>query len=123
METAMKKMFLVLLMLSAGTFQLRANVIGEGAARSSQIVSTEWIAQHFKDDSLVLLQVGDKAEFTAAHIPGAQFIQLADISTPRGQGLALELPEIAQLQATFEKLGVTDKSRIVIYFSKDWVTP
>src|SRR6266404_9082041 len=121
----MKKMFLALalLMLSAGTSQLRATVVREGATRGSLIVSTEWLAQHLKDDSLVLLQVGDKSEFTVAHIPGAQFIQLADISTPRGQGLALELPEVAQLQATFEKLGVSDKSRIVVYFSKDWVTP
>lgn len=121
----MKKVFLplVVLILLAGTFQLRANVIDKGTVRASLIVSTEWLAQHLKDESLVVLQVGDKAEFAAAHIPGAQFIQLADISTPRGEGLALELPEVAQLQATFEKLGVTDKSRIVIYFSKDWVTP
>jgi len=124
LEIAMKRTLLALLVLvlSAGTFELRANT-NESAVRSSQIVSTEWLAQHLKDDSLVLLQVGDKADFAAAHIPGAQFIQLADISTPRGQGLALELPEVAQLQATFEKLGVTDKSRIVVYFSKDWVTP
>lgn len=113
----------LLLLLTAGTLELRADPGGESAVRNSIIVSTEWLAQHLKDDSLVLLQVGDKSEFAAAHIPGAQFIQLADISTPRGQGLALELPEVAQLQATFEKLGVTDKSRIVIYFSKDWVTP
>jgi thiosulfate/3-mercaptopyruvate sulfurtransferase len=120
----MKRTLLALLalVLSAGTYELRANP-NKSAVRSSQIVSTEWLAQHLKDDSLVLLQVGDKAEFAAAHIPGAQFVQLADISTPRGQGLALELPEVAQLQATFEKLGVTDKSHIVIYFSKDWVTP
>lgn len=120
----MRRSLLVLLalMLSAGTCELRANT-SESAVRSSLIVSTEWLAKHLNDDSLVLLQVGDKAEFTAAHIPGAQFIQLADISTPRGQGLALELPDVAQLQATFEKLGVSDKSRIVIYFSKDWVTP
>jgi thiosulfate/3-mercaptopyruvate sulfurtransferase len=67
--------------------------------------------------------VGDKAEYEAGHIPGAQFIALADISTPRGQGLALELPPVDQLKATFEKLGVTDKSRIVVYFGKDWVSP
>ncbi len=121
----MNRIFLVLLvlLLSAGTFPLRASMIGQGSVRNPLIVSTEWLAQHLKDDSLVLLQVGDKSEFTVAHIPGAQFIQLADISTPRGQGLALELPEVAQLQATFEKLGVSDKSRIVVYFSKDWVTP
>ena len=59
----------------------------------------------------------------SSHIPRAQFIQLADISTPRGQGLTLELPPVDQLKATFEKLGVSDNSRIVIYFGKDWVTP
>jgi thiosulfate/3-mercaptopyruvate sulfurtransferase len=72
---------------------------------------------------LVLFQVGEKDEYVAGHIPGAQFISLADISMPRGEGLALELPPAAQLKATFEKLGVSDKSRIVVYFSKDWVTP
>jgi thiosulfate/3-mercaptopyruvate sulfurtransferase len=72
---------------------------------------------------LVLLQVGDKKEYDAAHIAGAQYIQTSDISTPRGTGLILELPPVDQLKATFEKFGVTDKSRIVVYFSKDWVTP
>ena len=87
------------------------------------IVSTDWLAKHLKDGSLVLLQVGEKKEYETAHIRGAQFIQLSDISTPRGQGLILELPSVEQLKSTFEKLGVTDKSRIVVYFSKDWVTP
>ena len=91
--------------------------------RSSMLVSSEWLAEHLKDNSLVLLQVGEKDEYTAAHITGAQFIPLADISTPRGQGLALELPAASQLKTTFEKLGVSDKSRVVVYFSKDWVTP
>jgi thiosulfate/3-mercaptopyruvate sulfurtransferase len=87
------------------------------------LVSTEWLNKHLQDKGLVLLQVGEKAEYMAAHIPGAQFISTADISTPRGQGLTLELPPIEQLKATFEKLGIGDKSRIIIYFSKDWVTP
>ena len=91
--------------------------------RQEMIVSTEWLAKHLNDESLVLLQVGEKKEYAAAHIPGAQFIDLDDLSTPRGQGLALELPSVAQLKSTFEKLGVSDKSRIVVYFSKDWVTP
>lgn len=96
---------------------------GDAKAKSSLIVSTEWLAKHLSDDSLVLLQVGDKDEYLAAHIPGAQFISTMDISTPRGQGLTLELPLVDQLKAAFEKLGVTDKSRVVVYFGKDWVTP
>ena len=96
---------------------------GNPGVQESLIVSTDWLAKHLNDDSLVLLQVGEKQEYLAGHIPGAQLIALADISTPRGQGLVLELPPVDQLKATFEKLGVTDKSRIVVYFGKDWVTP
>jgi thiosulfate/3-mercaptopyruvate sulfurtransferase len=110
-------------LLVALSFQTRAQRKGEQGIRGSMIVSTEWLAQHLDDDSLVLFQVGEKDEYAAGHIPGAQFITLAEISAPRGEGLALELPPVAQLKATFEKLGVSDKSRIVIYFSKDWVTP
>ena len=95
----------------------------QAKVRSSMIVTTEWLAKHLNDNSLVLLQVGDRTEYDAAHIPGAQFIQTSDISTPRGQGLSLELPRVEQLKATFEKLGISDNSRIIVYFSKDWVTP
>ena len=100
-----------------------ARATDDPKVKSSLIVSTEWLGKHLKDDELVLLQVGEKSEYETAHIPGAQFIQLADISTPRGQGLILELPSPAQLKTTFERLGVTGTSRIVVYFSKDWVTP
>jgi len=89
----------------------------------SFIVTTDWLAKHLNDESLVLLQIGEKEEYIASHIPRAQFIQLTDISTPRGQGLTLELPSVEQLKNTFEKLGVSDNSRIVLYFGKDWVTP
>jgi thiosulfate/3-mercaptopyruvate sulfurtransferase len=94
-----------------------------GKVNDSLIVTTDWLARHLQDDSLVLLQVGERKDYDAEHIPGAQFIQLSDISTPRGQGLILELPSVDQLKATFEKLGVTDKSRVIVYFGKDWVTP
>jgi thiosulfate/3-mercaptopyruvate sulfurtransferase len=100
-----------------------ARASGETKVQESLIVSTEWLATHLNDDALVLLQVGDKDEYLAGHIPGARLITLADISTPRGSGLALDLPTVAQLETAFEKLGVTDKSRIVVYFGKDWVTP
>jgi thiosulfate/3-mercaptopyruvate sulfurtransferase len=114
---------LFLLISLASGFQAAAQKKAEPDVSTSLIVSTDWVAQHLKDHSLVLLQVGEKTEYTAAHIPGAQFIALADISTPRGQGLTLELPPVEQLKTAFEKLGVSNKSRVVIYFSKDWVTP
>jgi thiosulfate/3-mercaptopyruvate sulfurtransferase len=120
----MKRQALLLLALTlVVALATSAPAADDNKVQSSLIVSAEWVAKHLNDDSLVLLQVGDKKEFDEAHIPGAQFVTLADISTPRGQGLTLELPSVDQLKATFEKLGVTDKSRVIIYFGKDWVTP
>ena len=116
-------LFALTVVIFASSIAPSARAVGKPKVRESLIVSTEWLAAHLKDDPLVLLHVGDKDEFLAGHIPGAQFIALADISTPRGSGLALELPPVAQLKTAFEKLGVTDKSRIVVYFGKDWVSP
>jgi len=119
-----KKVLLGLFLL--GVFTVASTVNRhhvQASVRGSMIVTTEWLGKHLGDPSLVLLHVGDKKEYDAAHIPGAQLIQTSDISTPRGAGLILELPPLEQLKTTFEKFGVTDKSRIVVYFGKDWVTP
>ena len=116
----MYRILLISLLTFLATESLQAQTV---KVNESLIVSTEWLGKHLEDESLVLLQVGEKDEFTAAHIPRAQLIQTADISTPRGKGLTLEMPPVDQLKATFEKLGISDKSRIVIYFGKDWVTP
>jgi thiosulfate/3-mercaptopyruvate sulfurtransferase len=120
----MKRFFFALtVIVLAISFVPSVRAAREPKVQEPLIVSTGWLAAHLNDSSLVLLQVGEKDEYLAGHIPGAQFVALADISTPRGSGLALELPAVAQLETAFEKFGVTDKSRIVVYFGKDWVTP
>ncbi len=94
------------------------------AERETMIVPVSWLASHLKDPNLVLLHVGAREGYDAGHIPGARFISTADISLPKAEGaLALELPPIDALDATFEALGVSDTSRIVVYFGEDWVTP
>ncbi len=91
--------------------------------KTSMLVTADWLRQHINDPSLVLLHVGDMAGYEEGHIPGAQYVQLSDISTPRGEGLALELPPVEQLRTTFERFGISDGSRIIVYFGKDWVSP
>ena len=114
--------FRICLTITISLLTYASTPLAVGKVKESLIVSTDWLSQHLKDDSLILLQVGERKEYDAEHIAGAQFIQLADIST-RAQGLILELPPVDQLKATFEKLGVTYNSQIIVYFSKDWVTP
>jgi thiosulfate/3-mercaptopyruvate sulfurtransferase len=96
-----------------------------GGAKSHEnyFVSTQWVADHLKDSSLVLLAVGEKSEYDRGHIPGARYLDYNRISTPHGSGLMLELPPVEQLVKVFEELGVSDSSRVVVYFSSEWVTP
>ena len=93
---------------------------GTHGTRESLLVSTGWLAGHLRDSNLVLLALGDPNEYAEQHIPGAIHLDFASIQTPPGPGrLTLELPPAADLAATFSKLGVSNDSRIVLYFSDD----
>ena len=96
--------------------------------RDSMIVTAPWLRAHLNDPNLVLLHVGDPMndkEYAAAHIPGAVQASMKDVSvsdhTPKG--LMLEMPPADELKADLEKLGISDNSRIIVYYGKDWVSP
>lgn len=122
-----KLMALTALVLAAGLVAVaagqRAGVLKPPVPKPSLVVSTAWLADHLNDRNLVLLHVGTKEDYAAAHIPGAQLIAVSDLSTPQGQGLTLELPSLDRLEAVLERLGMGDDSRVVIYFSKDQLAP
>lgn len=87
-------------------------------------VSADWLKANVNDPKLVLLHVGQRPEYDAGHIAGAVYVSLTDISAPQvTDGLALELPSAEQLKATLEKYGISNDSRIILYFGKDWFSP
>jgi thiosulfate/3-mercaptopyruvate sulfurtransferase len=89
----------------------------------SMLVSTAWLADRMQTPGLVLFQIGPRDEFTAAHIPGAQFLDMRNLAAPRGEGPALELPTPEAAEAWLEAHGVSDDSRIVLYWGSGWVSP
>ncbi len=119
---ARKAAALLALALTLAAFPLAAS------ERDRLLVSTEWLAGHIADPRLVLLHVGDRAEYDAAHLPGARFVALRDVSAGlSGPGddaaLRLEMLPAEDLRQRLEALGIADDSRIVVYFGKDWVSP
>jgi thiosulfate/3-mercaptopyruvate sulfurtransferase len=85
------------------------------AVRSDMLVSTDWLAQHLKDSNIVILQVSrDRTAYDAGHIPGARFIGLSDLVITR-EGILNELPPAADLKNLFERAGVSDDSRVILY--------
>ncbi len=90
--------------------------------RPDPFVTTSWLAGHLNDPDLVLLHVGDETRYKAAHIPGAHFVRLADLSVSTN-GRTLEMPVAPDLRRRLQALGIGDRSRVVVYFDEDWVSP
>jgi len=94
--------------------------------RNDLLVASDWLATQLGNPKLVLLHVGQKNEYDAEHIPGARFLELHEISTPMSMDstvLALEMPATDQLRKQLEAVGISDDSRIVVYYGKDWLSP
>ncbi len=98
---------------------LRADA-GPPSARDRILVTPAWLSAHLNDPDLVLLHLGSVKEYDARHIPGARRVTLADVSAPEAPGsLSLEMPPRDELRAKLAALGVSDSSRIVVYFVGD----
>jgi thiosulfate/3-mercaptopyruvate sulfurtransferase len=83
--------------------------------RAEMLVSTDWLAKNLKDPSVFVIQVAtDRKNYDEGHIPGARLLPAKAILTTRN-GVANELPDVAELQKVFERLGVGDAGRIAIY--------
>src|SRR5215467_1911580 len=90
---------------------------------SSPIVSTEWLADHLgapdvriADASWYLPQAGRdaKAEYRAAHIPGAVFFDIDDLSDEKSP-LPHMLPPAPKFASHMRRLGLGDGNFIVVY--------
>jgi len=117
--------FALLPWASRSNAQEKTAAIPANPAREPMLVTVDWLADHLNDPSLVLLQIGEKKDYDKGHIPGAQFLEYESISTPHNHGvtLMLELPPVEQLVSVFERLGVSNRSHVILYFGTNWVSP
>ena len=87
------------------------------------LVSTDWLGDHLGDAGLVVLDASahlpeaerdPRAEYAAAHIPGARFLDLATLIDPDSP-VPSAVPTGEQFAARMEALGVNTGDRLVIY--------
>lgn len=89
----------------------------------SLLLSAAQLRERLTRGGVVVLHVGERADYNAGHIPGARFLPYDAISATGRDGLMLEIPPAATVDSVFESLGVSDASRIVLYWSQDWYSP
>lgn len=119
--------WLAALVAGLGLARLSAPAPAQGQqARDDLLVAVDWLADHLDDPELVLLHVGREDEYGQGHIPGARFVGQDDLAAPEDHegmtGLNLQMPEPAALESVLEGLGISDDSRIVVYYGDDWVS-
>jgi thiosulfate/3-mercaptopyruvate sulfurtransferase len=92
-------------------------------ASDSILLSATQLRHRLTRPGVVLLHIGERADYDAGHIPGARYLPYAAISTERPGGPSLEIAPVAVVATALESLGVSDDSRIVLYWSKGWYSP
>jgi thiosulfate/3-mercaptopyruvate sulfurtransferase len=87
------------------------------------LVSTDWLAGHIKDPDLRILDASwylpdagrdVRAEYKAAHIPGARFFDIEEISDARSD-LPHMAPPVEKFMSRMRSMGVGDGHQIVVY--------
>ena len=87
------------------------------------LVSTDWLAAHMKDPDLRILDgswfmAADgrdaRAEYAQAHIPGARFFDIDDISDARSD-LPHMAPPVEKFMSRLRAMGVGDGHQVVVY--------
>lgn len=86
------------------------------------LVTPAWLAEHLHDKNLVLLHVGTEEEYAQRHIPGARYLDHMAVYFASPQGLTLEMPPAESLRVQLAKMGISDDSRVVLYYGSDWVS-
>ena len=56
-----------------------------------------------------------RERFDAGHIPGALFLDLVRDASDTSTGLGFSLPPVAQLEALFRRLGISNDTEVVVY--------
>ncbi len=98
-----------------GAMAVTSDTPTDTKVRTQMLVTTQWLADHLKDKDVVVLCVaGSPGFYSEGHIPGAHWLNLADIVTKRGD-VPNELPSVEQLTKVFRKAGVTAHSHVILY--------
>jgi thiosulfate/3-mercaptopyruvate sulfurtransferase len=90
-----------------------ADILGQADLRLFD--GTTYLEPAPEGSSLPYLAVPGRHTFEAAHIPGADFLDLqGEFSDPNTE-LRFMMPDVAQLERAFGRHGVSNGSRVVLY--------
>lgn len=105
----------VSLLAVAGACHRGSGAVAAKPTPPNMLVNTAWLAAHVTDPDLVILHVGNRAQYDSGHVAGARLVTLNELSLPQVEGgLTLQMGTVDQLTTWAKSNGIGDKSRVVI---------
>jgi thiosulfate/3-mercaptopyruvate sulfurtransferase len=87
------------------------------------LVSTQWLNEHLKDPSLVLIQVTFlKLDYDREHIEGAHYLWPESLAPNSPEG-SYNAPDVGKATELLRSYGLNDNSHIVLYYVRNEVSP
>jgi thiosulfate/3-mercaptopyruvate sulfurtransferase len=85
--------------------------------KESRIVTAEWLSNHLNDKDIIILQVSMlRGEYLKEHIEGSRFLWTGWLSGSTPDASIEALP-VTEIKTNLQKLGVSNKSKIIISFA------
>jgi len=114
-------LFLALIYLVIPPYQTYTRDLSDSTPKL--LVETGWLSDNLNDPSLIILHIGKKDDYEDTHIPGAHILSLRSIIEDERNGLSHEMPAVKKLQKAFSSVGISDDSKIVIYYDNGQAIP
>ncbi len=120
----MKRFAIVLTAAAAGLGSPAAAQQVRTLGTDTVLVDPAWLASRLPRGEVVLFHIGPRPDYDSAHIAGAQYLSLRELARfDQSRHVLLDLPDPAVLDSVLEARGVSDATRVVLYWSSSWVSP
>jgi len=98
----------------AALHTLSVTIHAQGPSAAPELVVTPaWLVARLADPAVVVLHINHD-DYATGHVPGARNLEYGTIVARRGS-VSSELPDVEQARRTFEALGISDGSTVVVY--------
>lgn len=93
---------------------LPAGAVAANFANSQFLVTTAWLADHYNDAGLRVLDVRNFTDYKQGHIPQALHLDLAEVDSDVN-GVRGLLAPVAKIKGILEEKGISNQTKVVIY--------
>ena len=96
------RLFLLMLLMPAAT------------AAAPLVVDTAWLAEHYRDPGVVVLDMSDDLQYRRFHVPGARHLPYGALNRRTRTGVSLSVGP-AGVARVLGRLGVSPSHHVVVY--------